>query len=124
MVTHAYGDRTGVRFLSTFLKVIFPQPSFICQHSLFLLVEWILRIKAQLRTSLFHWELNFHYRSLCSVQVYYLPIQTFYNQVTLPTIVAAMPLLREVIIREGITILHGHGVRGEEWRGERGGVEG
>ena len=26
--------------------------------------------------------------------------------------VAALPLLREVIIREGITILHGHGVRG------------
>ncbi len=44
-------------------------------------------------------------------QVYYLPIQTFYNQVTLPTMLTSMPLIRDVIIREGITILHGHGVR-------------
>jgi len=43
--------------------------------------------------------------------VYYLPIQTFYTQVTLPTMLAAMPLLREIVLREGITILHGHGVR-------------
>ena len=45
------------------------------------------------------------------LQVYYLPIQTFYNQVTLPTMLTSMPLIRDVIIREGITILHGHGVR-------------
>ena len=48
------------------------------------------------------------------MQVYYLPIQTFYNQVTLPTMLTSMPLIRDVIIREGITILHGHGVRSIE----------
>ena len=35
--------------------------------------------------------------------------------------VAALPLLREVIIREGITILHGHGVRGGGMNGGGGG---
>ena len=38
--------------------------------------------------------------------------------------VAALPLLREVIIREGITILHGHGVRGGGMNGGGGGEGG
>lgn len=36
-------------------------------------------------------------------------MQTFYNQVTLPTLMTAFPLLRQIFIREAITIVHGHG---------------
>ena len=43
-------------------------------------------------------------------QVYYLPICPFYNQVTLPVMLTALPLIRDILIREQITILHGHGV--------------
>lgn len=50
-------------------------------------------------------------RPLGSVQVYYLPILAVYNQVTLPTLLTALPLLRDIFIREQITIVHGHGVR-------------
>ncbi len=45
----------------------------------------------------------------CPLQVYYLPMQTFYNQVTLPTLLTAFPVLRQILIRERISIVHGHG---------------
>lgn len=61
VVTHSYGERSGIRYLSNFLKV------------------------------------------------YYLPILAVYNQVTLPTLLTALPLLRDIFIREQITIVHGHG---------------
>lgn len=34
---------------------------------------------------------------------------TFYNQVTLPTMLCAFPILRQIFLREGITLVHGHG---------------
>ena len=43
------------------------------------------------------------------MQVYYLPMWTFYNQVTLPTMLTAFPILRQIFIREGISLVHGHG---------------
>ncbi len=50
--------------------------------------------------------------SLLPPQVYYLPIQTvLYGQVTLPSLILAMPLLRDILLREDISILHAHGVR-------------
>lgn len=36
-------------------------------------------------------------------------MQTFYNQVTLPTLLTAFPVLRQIFLREAITIVHGHG---------------
>ncbi|XP_065829812.1 phosphatidylinositol N-acetylglucosaminyltransferase subunit A-like isoform X2 [Oscarella lobularis] len=60
IVTHAYGDRIGIRYLSNFLKV------------------------------------------------YYLPVTTFYNQNTLPTVVTTLPLFRDILVRERITIFHSH----------------
>ncbi|XP_012946101.1 phosphatidylinositol N-acetylglucosaminyltransferase subunit A [Aplysia californica] len=60
IVTHCYGDRQGIRYLSNGLKV------------------------------------------------YYLPFPPFYNQCILPTIFPSFPLLRNVFIREGIQIVHGH----------------
>lgn len=45
-------------------------------------------------------------------QVYYLPVRPFYNQVTVPTMITSLPLIRDILIREEITILHGHGVGG------------
>ncbi|XP_061197813.1 phosphatidylinositol N-acetylglucosaminyltransferase subunit A-like [Saccostrea echinata] len=60
VVTHAYGEKKGVRYLSNGLKA------------------------------------------------YYLPFIPFYNQCILPTIFTTFPLLRNIFIREQITIVHGH----------------
>jgi phosphatidylinositol glycan class A protein len=43
------------------------------------------------------------------MKVYYIPIRPFYNQVTVPVMLTALPLIRDILIRERITILHGHG---------------
>lgn len=42
------------------------------------------------------------------LKVYYLPIQTFYNQCILPTMFCNIPLLRYILLREQIEIVHGH----------------
>ncbi|XP_045162408.2 phosphatidylinositol N-acetylglucosaminyltransferase subunit A-like [Mercenaria mercenaria] len=42
------------------------------------------------------------------LKVYYLPFPTMYNQCILPTILTTFPLLRNIFIREKITIVHGH----------------
>lgn len=60
VVTHAYGDRQGIRYMTNGLKV------------------------------------------------YYLPLAVFYDQVALPTLCAFLPLFRNILIRERITIVHGH----------------
>ncbi|XP_030852765.1 phosphatidylinositol N-acetylglucosaminyltransferase subunit A-like isoform X1 [Strongylocentrotus purpuratus] len=60
VITHAYGERTGIRYLTNFLKV------------------------------------------------YYLPFGPFYNQCVLPTVFTTLPLIRNILIRENISIVHGH----------------
>ncbi|RZF40368.1 hypothetical protein LSTR_LSTR008798 [Laodelphax striatellus] len=60
VMTHAYEDRVGVRYMTNGLKV------------------------------------------------YYLPIKTFYNQCVLPTCISSLPLIRYVLLREQVTIVHGH----------------
>lgn len=42
------------------------------------------------------------------VQVYYAPRQPVYCQVTLPTIFGGFRLLRIILIRERITLVHAH----------------
>lgn len=42
------------------------------------------------------------------LKVYYLPIRVFYNQCILPTMIANIPLIRYIFIREQIEIIHGH----------------
>lgn len=42
------------------------------------------------------------------LKVYYLPIQVFYNQCVLPTMICNIPLIRYIMIRERIQIIHGH----------------
>ncbi|CAI6365239.1 unnamed protein product [Macrosiphum euphorbiae] len=42
------------------------------------------------------------------LKVYYLPIRPFYNQCVLPSMVSSLPLIRYVLVREQITIIHGH----------------
>lgn len=42
------------------------------------------------------------------LKVYYLPIKTFYNQCILPTMFCNIPILRYVLLRERIDIVHGH----------------
>uniref|UniRef100_A0A182SMQ4 phosphatidylinositol N-acetylglucosaminyltransferase n=1 Tax=Anopheles maculatus TaxID=74869 RepID=A0A182SMQ4_9DIPT len=42
------------------------------------------------------------------LKVYYIPIRVFYNQVVLPTMICNIPLLRYILLREQIDIVHGH----------------
>ncbi|XP_073835585.1 phosphatidylinositol glycan anchor biosynthesis class A [Musca autumnalis] len=42
------------------------------------------------------------------LKVYYLPIKVFYAQSILPTMICNAPLIRAVLIREQIEIVHGH----------------
>ncbi|ALC42814.1 CG6401 [Drosophila busckii] len=60
VLTHAYGDCTGVRYVTNMLKV------------------------------------------------YYLPIKVCYNQCILPTAVCNVPMLRAVLLREQVQVVHGH----------------
>lgn len=60
VLTHSYGDRVGIRYMTNGLKV------------------------------------------------YYLPIKTFYSQCVLPSMIASLPLIRYILVRERITIVHGH----------------
>lgn len=60
VVTHAYNDRTGVRYMSNGLKV------------------------------------------------YYLPLAIVYSQCILPSIISTFPLLRQILLRERINIVHAH----------------
>jgi phosphatidylinositol glycan class A protein len=60
IITHSYGDRQGIRYMTNGLKV------------------------------------------------YYLPLTVIYDQVTFPTLYAYFPLFRNILIRERITLVHGH----------------
>ena len=60
VVTHAYGKRQGVRYMTQGLKV------------------------------------------------YYLPLSVPYDQVILPTLWAFFPLFRNILLREAVTLVHGH----------------
>lgn len=60
VLTHAYGDCSGIRYVTHGLKV------------------------------------------------YYLPIKVCYNQCILPTAVCNVPLLRTILLREQIDVVHGH----------------
>jgi phosphatidylinositol glycan class A protein len=42
------------------------------------------------------------------LKVYYLPVVPFTEAVAFPTFCAWLPLFRNIIIREGVTIVHGH----------------
>jgi hypothetical protein len=44
------------------------------------------------------------------VKVYYLPLWLIYEQVSLPTLYGAFPMYRNIFLREGIDIVHGHQV--------------
>ncbi|CEP60161.1 phosphatidylinositol N-acetylglucosaminyltransferase SPT14 LALA0_S01e04390g [Lachancea lanzarotensis] len=60
VITHAYGDRTGVRYLSNGLKV------------------------------------------------YYVPYTILYRETSFPTVFASFPIVRNILIREQIQIVHAH----------------
>ena len=42
------------------------------------------------------------------LKVYYLPFTPFYDNCTLPTLYAMYPLMRDIFIREGVDLVHGH----------------
>jgi phosphatidylinositol N-acetylglucosaminyltransferase subunit A len=60
VVTHAYGKRSGVRYMTGGLKV------------------------------------------------YYVPWRPFFNQNTFPTLYGTLPIIRTILTRERITVVHGH----------------
>lgn len=60
VITHGYGNRKGVRYLTEGLKV------------------------------------------------YYMPVWVVYNQCTFPTLFTTFPLIRYILLREQISIVHGH----------------
>lgn len=60
VLTHAYGDCSGIRYVTNGLKV------------------------------------------------YYLPIKVCYNQCILPTALCNVPMLRAVLLREQVDVVHGH----------------
>eukprot|EP00040_Diaphanoeca_grandis_P010879 m.55745 g.55745 ORF g.55745 m.55745 type:complete len:451 (-) comp22125_c0_seq3:163-1515(-) len=60
VVTHSYGDRVGVRYITPGIKV------------------------------------------------YHLPFKVIYNQAILPTALVSAPLVRHILIREQIQVVHGH----------------
>ncbi|XP_049843762.1 phosphatidylinositol N-acetylglucosaminyltransferase subunit A-like [Schistocerca gregaria] len=60
VLTHSYGNRKGVRYMTNGLKV------------------------------------------------FYLPVRVFYNQCVLPTMIASLPLIRYILLRERISVVHGH----------------
>lgn len=62
VVTHAYGDRAGVRYMTNGLKV------------------------------------------------YHIPVPILTDQAAWPTLFPLMPLIRDILVREQITIVHGHQV--------------
>lgn len=63
VITHAYDDRVGVRYMTNGLKV------------------------------------------------YYAPMVPFVDQASFPTLLGFLPLLRDILLRERIDIVHGHQVR-------------
>ncbi|XP_021187804.3 phosphatidylinositol N-acetylglucosaminyltransferase subunit A [Helicoverpa armigera] len=60
IITHSYGQRVGIRYLT------------------------------------------------CGLKVYYLPVRVFYAQCVLPTMISNIALIRYILIRERIEIVHGH----------------
>lgn len=42
------------------------------------------------------------------LKVYYLPIKVFYNQCILPTLICNIPLIRYILVRESVEIVHEH----------------
>ena len=50
------------------------------------------------------------------LKVFYVPMVPFTKKVAFPTYTALLPIFREILIREGVTIVHGHQV---SWVGNR-----
>lgn len=86
ILTHSYGDRVGIRYMTNGLKVRFHFYSI----------------------SLYKCFLFFLTSSCVSFKVYYIPVKVFYNQCVLPTMICSLPLIRYIFLREEIQIIHGH----------------
>ena len=110
VLTHAYGERSGVRYLTNGLKVRHQSlPLEECPH---LIVphgshreQIALAFEAGKEAEAIK-QLAF----VMSAQVYYIHRIPFYQQSTFPTLFGLFPLLRNILIREGITLVHGHQV--------------
>ena len=120
VVTHAYGDRSGVRYLTNFLKVFKHSSASLllcrahvryqifnpCKFHIYCFLFWSQ--VHYLVGILFSFFFNLFF--LLLFQVYYLPFGPFHNQCALPTLYTTLPLMRCILLRERITIVHGHSV--------------
>jgi len=86
ILTHSYGDRVGIRYMTNGLKVCF------------IFIPLDIRILS----------FNDFFLRFALFKVYYIPVKVFYNQCILPTMICSLPLIRYIFIREEIQIIHGH----------------
>ena len=116
VVTHAYGDRSGVRYLTNYLKVFSSASLLLCRVHYQILSPFNYHVYCFFCFD--HRCIILQLFSLVSFfliffflfQVYYLPFGPFHNQCVLPTLYTTLPLMRCILLRERITIVHGHSV--------------
>jgi phosphatidylinositol glycan class A protein len=100
VVTHAYGDCRGVRYLTNGLKARWLQ-RWGAGHTH---VTCSLNMQPclgcrQARRCLLH---------CCFLQVYYLHRRPIYQQTSFPTLFGNMCVLRAILLRERISLVHAH----------------
>ena len=100
-MTHAYGHCAGVRYLTNGLKARCPPgvgPSLPARPLYPPMHGKTVHRPARAPTA----------RAPIAIQVYYAPRRPVYAQSTLPTVAGNMRLLRTVLLRERISLLHAH----------------
>lgn len=90
VITHAYGNRKGVRYMPGPLKVYYCVRmnfchQYQCRYQVSLLLTYV-----------------------CPLSSFLQPIIPMTDQDALPTVTATFPLIREILIREQIEIVHAH----------------
>jgi len=86
IITHAYGNRTGVRYMG---------PSLLCED--------------ESSTTNNNSSSDAESNSRCGLlKVYYCPILPMTDQDSMPSFTATLPLMRWIFVRERIDIVHAH----------------
>lgn len=108
VLTHAYGSRCGVRYLTNGLKV----RAAACASKLCIHTACFDPACLPITSSQRQWQVSFsrryHCPPACLEQVYYAPRLAFTQSVTFPTLFGSFRLLRSILIRERINLVHAH----------------
>lgn len=102
VLTHAYSDRIGVRYMRNGLKVFHIRflnclYQLVILHFLYRHVHWYVVCTYFLTNVLVYIS-----------QVYYLPFRGYYNQSKFPGFFCTLPYIYDILVREEIIILHTH----------------